>query len=397
MACPRTYPAMTISYDPYSYYCPPTGDDDRFLHISRGAARPASSCDPRRASIWSTSSICSDGSSLDLDDRAHDFDDDDDLLVTPISPAESSSSRTSWSSMASSSSSTSRCSATAQEPSERFRRTSSGKPRGPRPLPALPTSQPSSPCSMPSSLPTTLPVKVTPPLRLSLKFVAPPPSYEEAISAGAQTPVSTSSQESERLRRPASYPGPFPFDAETEIDASPAEFLTSPTEETIIDWERIEEGGTRFESVARTSRSYSKKLFHTLIGRARIVAHSIIPTCLNQKGDLLRMPNASTPEAFYAPSLVRVGIRQWRSEFIGLVCDWPTPSPSRHQRSTGVFHTPDTCNTTIVANERRMPSTAHSSLFRRFITSQSQPFPFAAEAPSMELLLISFSSKIISS
>ena len=241
MARPHSHPAISLSYDPYSYYSVAYSKHDSFIHLSTDTPRTSTYRRQRPASIWSTSSICSEDSSLDLalDDREHDFDDDE-SVASPISPAESSSSRTSWSSMASSSSSTSRSSATQRDRSERYKRSTSSKPRGPRPLPALPTSQPPSPYSTTSSLPPTLQVKVTPPLRLNLKVLTPPPSYEEAMSAGVHPPSSEPSLGS-RYEQPAGLSGLFPHDPETEVDAVPIEFLTSPHEETVIDWQRIEE------------------------------------------------------------------------------------------------------------------------------------------------------------
>ena len=248
MARPQSHPAMPVSYDPYCYYSPSSGHNDHFIHIACGSVRPASSYHTRPASIWSTSSVCSDDSSLDLalEDRAHDFDDDD-LSVSPISPAESSSSRSSWSSMASSSSIMGDRTAPVQGRSESYKRSSTGKPRGPRPLPSLPISQPSSPYSTACSLPATLPIKVTPPLRLNIKNLnlrSPPPSYEEAISAGVQS-VSLDPFPQHEFQRGS--PDPFPFDRETEVDSTPIEFLTSPTEETTIDWERIAEFIAHFD------------------------------------------------------------------------------------------------------------------------------------------------------
>ncbi|KAL5527551.1 hypothetical protein ACEPAG_6352 [Sanghuangporus baumii] len=244
MARPHSHPAMSHAYDPYSYYNFTHPELDSFIHVC-DAPRPSSSYHsprPRTASIWSTSSICSNDSSMDLalDDRAHDFDDEE-TLASPISPAESSSSRTSWSSMASTTSCSSRSSTTERDSSGRFKRNSMGKPRGPRPLPALPTSQPSSPYSTTSALPPTLPLKVTQPLRLNLKMLNPPPSYEEAMSASSQSSASLPVQEAQYERIPPSISQPFPFDADTDVDASPVEFLTSPSEETLIDWQRIEE------------------------------------------------------------------------------------------------------------------------------------------------------------
>ncbi|KAH8118520.1 hypothetical protein DFH11DRAFT_678562 [Phellopilus nigrolimitatus] len=242
MARPLSNSSMT--YDPYSYYrdssslAPSSSSSSSKQYRERSC--PVVPRHSRPASIWSTSSICSDDSSLD--DRvtfAFDAAEDDDL-TSPVSPAESTSSRVSWSSAASSSSSASRynhssdpSSSSMPAPLTRFKR--SDRPRGPRPLPALPTSQPPSPVS-PSPRRTTLPLpKVTPPLKLNLKVVTPPPSYEEAISAGV------CEADAERgMSMPFPLLARYPFDAEASPNDT-AEFLTSPAEETLIDWARIEE------------------------------------------------------------------------------------------------------------------------------------------------------------
>lgn len=229
-----------MSYNPYEYYHQATQP----CTVTRRLVRSAS--------ISSTLSVCSDDSTfnnpddddeykfdeihksnspvaspIDIDDDDDDDDDEeDDYLRSPYSPTESTSSRLSWSSASSSSSKTSRQSSYGRRsPVPAHSRSDMPKPRGPRPLPTLPISQPSSPISNArnSLLPVVLPLKVTPPLRLNTKICPPPPSYEEAISAV----------------QPQVQPEEPVFVIEEMEDDAAVEYMTSPLEDT-IDWDSIE-------------------------------------------------------------------------------------------------------------------------------------------------------------
>ena len=249
-------------YDPYSYYSFQQ-QDQRFIspYSSQPVPGPSSPLRRRRRdSIWSTSSICSQDS---LDDAVDDTTNDEtttlspvcDMLPSPISPADSTCSYSSFSSSSSYSPSRSR---------------TSSKPRGPRPLPALPISLPSSPSTTSPSLPPFSYHKTfVPPLRLNIKDLSPPPSYEEAVNS-AHTPVSkpsfpcntlsltlaadnTRERATVRLRereiqrerpRPHSLPTrprptEYPFDCVSPTENVP-DFMFSTCDDR-IDWDFIQE------------------------------------------------------------------------------------------------------------------------------------------------------------
>ena len=264
MARPSSHHAV-YAYDPYSYYAHAIDDAFYPSHSSTchnslslsplDQSRPASFCSvhsrrSRPASIWSTSSVCSDDSSFDNgaqenetageveevsvaeDAQAEKVYDEMDN-VSPISPVESIYSRASWISAESSCSSHSSIPpltpVTPVTPSLRlYPRTSSReKPRGPRPrpLPALPVSQPTSPVSPLSPLPRShayTDIYSSSSALPKLKVVTPPPSYSEAIR-------------SREVETKAKVKKEYPWNA-----IKPDEYLTSPVEDDLIDWDRIE-------------------------------------------------------------------------------------------------------------------------------------------------------------